>query len=168
MYVFLIGFMGSGKTYVGKRLAASLHVPFIDLDVYIHQQEKRSITQIFADSGEEHFRVLEKRYLRQLTRQFQGVIATGGGAPCFYENMKWMNKKGTTVFLDVSIPTILQRLKQKRNTRPLIANKNDAELNAFIIKKSKERRLFYDKAKVVVKISNDSTWAVKALTHFIK
>src|SRR5436853_6290275 len=95
--VFLIGFMGSGKTFLGKQLAQLLNYEFIDLDEWIEQREKKSIAEIFSEDGEEYFRKKESQQLKLLAEKNNAVIATGGGTPCFHDNMKWMNDHGFTI-----------------------------------------------------------------------
>jgi shikimate kinase len=122
MKIFLIGMPGSGKTTLGKKIADELHLPFVDLDDEIVKKDGRSITEIFSASGEEYFRQTESATLMEWassSRDF--VMATGGGAPCFHMGIEVINKTGVSVFLDVPIPTLLDRLKSKTD-RPLLSD----------------------------------------------
>ena len=110
MKFFLIGFMGSGKTYVGKRLANELDIPFYDLDEYIEEKEGKKISEIFNEKGEEYFRQVERMCLRDFGIIGDAVIACGGGTPCFFDNMEWINKTGTSIYLQTPVKIIVDRL----------------------------------------------------------
>lgn len=146
--IFLVGFMGSGKSHVGIKLADYLYCPFTDLDQQIEALTKKSIRQIFAENGEAWFRLLERRALHNTLYKTPGIIATGGGTPCFFDNMEWMNKRGVVIFLDPSEEVLHQRLWKGRTKRPLLNGLSSEELQSFIQKKMKERRPFYEKASV--------------------
>ncbi|MFN7846795.1 MAG: shikimate kinase [Bacteroidota bacterium] len=148
--VYLTGFMGSGKTTVGKKLAAQLNYTFIDLDSYIEQQEGRSISELFNEHGENYFREVEHQCLQTLLKLEKLVIACGGGTPCFYDAMQQMNEHGITVYLQMNVLAIFNRLKQGRMQRPLIAGKSDEALRQYIDEKLKEREPLYLKAQIVV------------------
>ena len=141
--------MGSGKSYTGKQLAERLNYDFQDLDDAIEAKAGKTIREIFADEGEAHFRQLERQCLWELGEQTKLVVATGGGAPCFFDNMELMNAAGLTIFLDTPVETLVQRLKPEIAHRPLLAGKSDTELQAFIDQKLSERRPFYEQAKVL-------------------
>lgn len=147
MKIFLIGFMGSGKTSVGKRVAKSLGYKFIDLDKVIESEAGISINEIFDQFGEEHFRTLEKNSLDKLVDSTNTVISTGGGTPCYQNNMHMMNANGITVYLQLNEETLFQRLKDAKVQRPLIKNHSDEELKTFIKDKLKERLPFYSEAQ---------------------
>ena len=153
MLIFLIGMMGSGKTTLGKQLAQELNYSFIDLDTYIEQQEHTSISEIFEKQGQDNFRKLERNALEVIAHeQTNAIIATGGGAPCFYNNIDFMNQHGTTVFLNVPIPEILKRLLSTDLTlRPLLSKKTEDEIFYFLNKTLNERMQFYSRAKYIVK-----------------
>ncbi len=138
--------MGCGKTYWGKRLAERLKVPFLDMDTYIEVQEGRTVADIFSAEGEMAFRALERDYLRNLPID-QGVIATGGGLPCFFDNMAWMNEHGRTIFLDTPVDLLARRLAPGRAHRPLIRDLSEAELPAFIEARLNARLPFYTQAQ---------------------
>ncbi|MFN4812609.1 MAG: shikimate kinase [Bacteroidota bacterium] len=148
--VYLTGFMGSGKTTVGKKLAAQLNYTFIDLDSYIEQQEGRSISELFNEHGENYFREVEHQCLQTLLKLEKLVIACGGGTPCFYDAMQQMNEHGITVYLQMNVLAIFNRLKQGRMQRPLIAGKSDEALRQYIDEKFKEREPLYLQAQIVV------------------
>ena len=124
--IFLVGLPGAGKTTLGMELANDLGIPFVDLDLEIEKHTKNSIREIFSEKGESHFRQLEKYYLNNVINDLSTfVMATGGGTPCFYDNMEAMNLAGSTVFIDVPIETIKKRLEED-TTRPLM-KKNTLE-----------------------------------------
>ena len=147
--IFLIGYMGAGKTTLGKAFARSMGLTFIDLDWYIEERFHKTVRQIFAERSEEGFRELEKRMLHEVADFEDVVIATGGGTPCFYDNVEYMNRKGETVFLDVSQEVLFRRLKVAKQQRPLLAQKNDEELRVFIADALGKRLPHYSKAKHV-------------------
>ena len=149
MTLFLIGFMGAGKTTIGKKLAARLGCTFVDLDLVLEGSESKYIRDIIADHGEEYFRQKESDTLHTLDL-LDKVISTGGGTPCFYDNMTWMNERGITVFLDVSEGVIFSRLKTvNRENRPLLKGLDDDGLKEFIHLKLDERMPYYTRAKVI-------------------
>ncbi len=127
--IFLIGYMGSGKTTVGQLLAEKLGYTFLDMDTYIEGKMFKSVSQIFAELGEEQFRLLEQRSLHEIGEIENVVIATGGGAPCFYDNMEYMNRMGTTIYLKLSPVELSERLETFRtNKRPLLANRKGGRI----------------------------------------
>lgn len=148
--VFLIGFMGSGKTTWGKKLANALDVPFVDLDHEIVDYIGMSIPEYFALYGEDQFRKIEKEVLHNQQNK-AGIISTGGGTPCFYDNMDWLLNNGTVLYLKHSPKSLWNRLSQsdvlKRPTlKGLIGN----DLLKFIETKLEERNPFYERAHVLV------------------
>ncbi len=153
MLVFLIGMMGSGKTTLGKQLASELNYSFIDLDAYIEQQEHTSIAGIFEKHGQDKFRELERNALEAIAHeQSNAIIATGGGTPCFNNNIDFMNKHGISVFLHVPIQEILKRLLATDLTlRPLLSDKSADEIFCFLNKTLNERMQFYSCAKYIIK-----------------
>ena len=151
MKIFLIGFMGSGKTHWGKQLAQQLHIPYYDLDDVIASREKKSVSQIFAESGEEAFRVKEREVLESLIDENKTmVLSCGGGTPCFFNNIETMKKYGIVVWLNTHVEVLLMRLKNEKATRPLIKNVPDSDLRSFIVRKLNERRMYYEQADVIV------------------
>ena len=145
--IFLLGYMGAGKTTLGRALAASLGLEFIDLDNYIEGRFRKTISQIFSEKGEDEFREIERRMLHE-TGEFENVvISTGGGTPCFFDNVEYMNSQGTTVFLDVPVERLFIRLSIARHKRPLIKDKSDEELLMFIAGQLEKRLPHYSKAQ---------------------
>lgn len=144
--IFLIGYMGAGKTTLGRALAAAIGVEFIDLDCYIEERFRKTVSQIFAEKGEEEFRKIERRMLHEVGEFENVIISTGGGTPCFFDNVEYMNAQGTTVFLDVPLERLFIRLSIARSKRPLIKDKNDDELRAFIGEQLQKRLPHYSKA----------------------
>ncbi len=151
MKIFLIGFMGSGKTYWGRLLGEKLRLPFFDLDEQVESSEGKPINRIFAEDGEEYFRLLEKDTLHILTESHDSfVMATGGGTPCYFNNIEYMKKAGTTVWINTPVELLFERLLNEKNNRPLIKELNDAQLKSFIIKKFSDRKIYYEQADLVV------------------
>jgi shikimate kinase len=155
MKIFLIGFMGSGKTHWGRLLSAKLGLAFFDLDTAIVEQEKRSVADIFSVKGEEYFRYLEKEMLERISDQQDGLILScGGGTPCFFNNIEYMKKSGKVIWLNTSIDVLKQRLLRERKSRPLIREVEDADLSRYIVRKLSERRMYYQQADVMVNEEN--------------
>jgi len=151
MRIFLIGFMGSGKTHLGKELSKKLAIPFFDLDEKIVEQAGKSISQIFEEKGEECFRLLEKEVLYLLTENHETfIMATGGGAPCFYNNIDYLKKKGIVVWLNCSVDCLYNRLIKEKDKRPLIKAIPDNQLKPYIIKKFSNRKIFYQQANIII------------------
>ena len=146
--------MGSGKTYWGNKWAQALGREFIDLDDLLEKEERQTIAEIFAEKGEDHFRRLETDTLRRLGKRNDLLIATGGGTPCFDDNISWMNENGTTVYLRSSPVNIAARLVSEKEKRPLLKNLNDNELLFYITEKIKERELFYNQAKIILDVDD--------------
>ena len=146
MKIFLVGFMGSGKSTLGKKLAELMNVSFIDLDEKIESGEGKTINEIFSLRGEESFRKAEAEMLRKTKRNADAVIATGGGAPCFYDNMKWMNENGLTIYLEAAPGELYHRLLKERHTRPLLASLGDIALFDFIKSSLAHREPYYAQA----------------------
>jgi shikimate kinase len=149
--IFLIGFMGCGKSKLGKSLAAKTERPFLDLDDLVEIKYEMSIPELFAAFGESGFRERERDVLQFAAIDNQAIIATGGGAPCFFDNMEWMNNNGLTVFIDTPVKVLADRLINARVERPLVKGKNFAELIEFIDSKLKERRPFYEQAQLILR-----------------
>lgn len=148
MKYFIVGYMASGKSTYGKELAKDKGLPFLDLDECVESREGRSISEIFAKEGEEYFRKREREILHEICNEAdEFVLATGGGTPCFFDNMDYMNQAGTTVFLNTSPLVIVDRLKRQRADRPLLAMYSDDELEFFVREHLESRLSFYLKAK---------------------
>ena len=147
--VFLMGFMGAGKTTLGKALAKDLGISFIDLDQYIERRYLKSVSQIFATRGEQGFREIESRMLREVGDFDDVIVSCGGSTPLIGDNMDYMLQHGQTVYLKCDNDTLLRRLKVARSQRPLIASKTDDELAAFIESETKRREPGYLRARYI-------------------
>ena len=147
--IFLIGYMGAGKTTLGKAFARAMGLTFIDLDWYIEERFHKTIRELFTERGEDAFRDLERRMLHEAGEFEDVVISVGGGTPCFFDNVDYMNSVGETVFLDVDIRVLFRRLKIAKQQRPLLDGKSDEELMLFIQEALQKRLPFYSRAKHV-------------------
>ena len=147
--IFLVGYMGAGKTTVGKALAKLAGLSFIDLDYFIEGRYRKTISQIFAEKGEEGFRKIERNMLHEVAAFEDVLISTGGGTPCFFDNMEFMNASGTTIYLKVSVEELAKRLELCKHTRPVLAGRSGEELRAFIADSLTKREPFYTRAAVV-------------------
>lgn len=147
--VFLIGFMGCGKSTKAKQLANRLNCLVIDLDAVIVSQEGKTIAEYFAEYGEAAFRELESTTLKTFNYPETCVVATGGGLPCFFDNMDWMNANGKTVYLQMTPPQLVSRL-HNREKRPLLKGMDNEQLLAFVEMKLEERNTFYNQAQIVI------------------
>jgi shikimate kinase len=151
MKIFLIGFMGCGKTHWGKQLSRKLEIPFFDLDEQIVSSEGRSINDIFEKEGEEYFRLKEKEVLYILSESHEDfVMACGGGTPCFYNNIDYMNRTGVSVWINSSVDSLFERLIKEKQGRPLIRDLSDEQLRSYITKKYADRRIYYQQALVII------------------
>jgi len=167
MRLFLIGFMGSGKTFTGKKLAVQIGYDFIDLDECIEKEEDRPISEIFKKEGETHFRELERLCLKKLGQHEKVVVATGGGTPCFFDNMEWMNAHGLTIYLNTPLEILLERLKNEKTHRPLIAGKMEEEWTVFIEQLLNHRKPFYEQAHLFVNIQKEQEDMVENLGIYL-
>ena len=136
-----------GKTTIGKALAKQMGCTFYDLDWYIEERFHTKIPEIFARDGEEHFRDLEKRMLHEVAEFEDTVVACGGGTPCYFDNMDYMNSRSTTIYLQATADTILEHLGMSRGRRPLLEGKTPEELDAYVRKQLSEREPYYLKAQ---------------------
>ncbi|MCD7721363.1 MAG: shikimate kinase [Prevotellaceae bacterium] len=151
--IILIGYMGAGKTTIGRQLAKALGVQFYDLDWYIELRYHRRVAEIFQERGEEGFRDLEQRMLHEVAEFEDVVISCGGGTPCFYDNMDYMNRQGETVYLKAPADVLAAHLKMGKTERPLIKGKTPEELQAYITESLAGREPFYSKAKHTFDVS---------------
>ena len=165
MKVFLLGFMGSGKSHWGRIWADNSGMPFYDLDSKIEAEQQQSIADIFENKGEEYFRELEADALRSFESIPTGIIACGGGTPCFYENIAWMNANGLTVYLQANPRLLYERVMLEKEERPLLKKVNEAELLFFIEQKLKSREHFYQQARFVIPVVDANE---KSLSTIIK
>ena len=156
MRIFLIGYMGSGKTSIGKRIAEKLHFQFIDMDQHIESQLNKSIAEIFDEYGEAFFRELERKSLLEISNRENAIIATGGGAPCHFDNIDVMNRNGVTVYIRLSPKQLSDRLKTTNiKKRPLLANQNEDDLENYIQQNLSKRELVYLQAQLIVTGSDE-------------
>lgn len=144
--LFLLGMMGSGKTYWAEKLKKKLKIPAYDLDALIEMMEEKTIAELFEEDGEEYFRKAEAKMLRLFAEKKQFILSCGGGTACYNDNMKWMNKNGITVWLDEPAEVLTERLLKEKSHRPLIKNLGDSALKAFLTTKLQERKPFYNQA----------------------
>jgi len=153
--VYLIGYMGAGKTTISKLLANELHLPFYDTDQEIERKERRCVSEIFKKDGEFHFRMLETELLKNINQN--SIIACGGGLPIHNNNIGLINSKGISIYLKASNNYFFNRLKNEKKNRPLIANKTDKELEVYIKKELQNRSPFYNLANHTILIDDKST-----------
>ncbi len=148
--VYLIGFMGAGKSHHGRWLAGELGVPFHDLDTLVEEENGATIAELFTLRGEAGFRKLERDALLHTSELGHSIVATGGGTPCHFDNMAWMNENGCTLYLDVPVGVLASRLKKERELRPLLSGVKEEELEQFIGKLLEHRMAFYRHAHATV------------------
>lgn len=149
--VYLMGFMSSGKSRLGQKLARQLDRSFIDLDQFIEAELKRSIPQIFEEEGEQAFRKYESQQLRSIPKEDQElVISLGGGTPCFADNLDYVKTQGTSIYLRVSEDILIGRLRQKKASRPLIAELSDEQIADFVRTELKKREPYYLQADYIL------------------
>ncbi|MDR1337057.1 MAG: shikimate kinase [Tannerella sp.] len=157
--IFLIGYMGAGKTTLGKALSEQMNLSFTDLDHFIEERYRQTIRQIFEEKGEDGFREIEREALREAGKFENAVISTGGGTPCFHENMAFMNAAGTTVYLKLSVDELVKRTEPYRDTRPVLKNRSGEELRQFIETSLSERSRYYGQASIVLPAGATDTGA---------
>lgn len=171
--IYLIGYMGVGKTTVGKKLAQLFDIGFVDLDKFIENRYHKTVPEIFAERGEEEFRLIEQKALIEVSSIEDVVISTGGGTPCFFDNVGLMNETGITVYIHAEPDELAVRLRASKNIRPVVAGKSGEELTAFIASHLKDREKFYNQAQIVYKtdrlITKDEIHlTVEGIAHEIK
>ena len=154
MRIVLLGYMASGKSSIGKRIAKSLNIRFIDLDDYIIEKENQSIADIFSNKGEIYFRKIEHLYLKEILENEKNfILSLGGGTPCYANNMELIkNNKATSIYLQGNVLTLVERLIKKKAKRPLIASLSNEQIPEFVAKHLFERRAFYELAEITFKI----------------
>lgn len=149
--IFIIGFMGSGKTTLGKKLAQQLNYTFFDLDQLIEVEEKKTINELFNNNGEDYFRLVETKVLNQIINSKNNfVLSLGGGTPCFNKNIDLMNETGVTVYLKYNVGILFSRLLNAKQKRPLLENKTEEGLKTYINDLLIKREQDYKKAKIIV------------------
>ncbi len=162
--VYLIGFMGSGKSTMGRWVADALEWSFLDLDYFIENKYHKTISQIFEEKGEDGFREIEKKCLKEVSDFDKVIIGAGGGTPCFYDNMDVMNSTGLTIYLKLEPKVLNERLCASKSQRPLVANKDGDELLSYIADKLNEREPHYSMAKIV---ADGTVWTVEDFVNVI-
>ena len=151
--VILIGYMGSGKTTIGKALSKETGMMFYDLDWYIESRMRKSVSQIFAEKGEEGFRKIEHNMLHEVAEFEDVIISCGGGTPCFFDNMDYLNQQGEVIYLKASPETLYKHLMMAKIERPLLKGKSTDELIAYITEHLKQREPFYEKARHMLDVN---------------
>lgn len=145
--------MGSGKTTIGKALAKELEMPFYDLDWYIESRMRKTVKELFDNVGEEGFRQIERNMLHEVAEFENVIISCGGGTPCFFDNMDYINQQGDTVYLKASPEVLYGHLKMGKAVRPLLLNKTPEEVRLFIEQQLEQRRTYYEKAKYTLDVN---------------
>lgn len=147
--IFFVGYMGAGKTTIGKALAKQMNLSFIDLDHYIENRFHKTIRELFRDKGEAVYREIERKLLIEVCEFEDVVISTGGGVPCFFDNMQYIKSKGRTVYLKASPQELAYRVGPNNFTRPTLAGRSGKELTEFISRSLQERSSFYEQADLI-------------------
>ena len=150
--IIIIGYMGAGKTTVGKCLAKELNMDFYDLDWYIESRMRKTVKQIFDEYGEDGFRKIEHNMLHEVAEFENVIISCGGGTPCFFDNIEYMNQQGETVFLKASPEVLYGHLKMGKTVRPLLLNKTPEEVKVFINEQLEKRNPYYTQAKYTLNV----------------
>ncbi|HBC28999.1 MAG TPA: shikimate kinase [Prevotellaceae bacterium] len=151
--IILVGYMGSGKTTIGRQLALALGLEFYDLDWYIETRYRSTVAQIFAQRGEDGFREMERNMLHEVAEFEDIVLSCGGGTPCFFDNMDYLNAQGETVYLKATPEVLARHLRMGRVERPLIKGKSEGELLQYIQSSLQAREPFYGKAKNIIDVN---------------
>lgn len=167
--IFLLGYMGCGKTTLGRALGAATGMEFIDLDRYIENRFHSTISELFGSKGEAGFRRIERAMLEEVSGFDNSIIACGGGTPCFFDNMALMNDSGTTVWLNTPLARLYERLQRNRSKRPILADKTDQELMEFITMSLQEREPYYAQAqhKFCATLLEDKSQITQTAQEFI-
>ena len=154
--IFLIGYMGAGKTTIGKQIAKCLEWPFVDMDLFIENRYHKTVPDLFAEKGEDFFRKTEQAILQEVAQFENTVISTGGGTPCFFDNMDLMNRTGITIYLKMPVSELIRRLTANKQERPLIKDKSMEELEQFITGSLAKREMWYSRASIVFSASAEA------------
>jgi len=147
--LFFIGYMGAGKTTIGKALSKELDLSFVDLDHFIEGRYHKTVRQLFVERGEKEFREIEKNALHEVAQFENIIISTGGGTPCFYDNMSLMNSVGLTVYLKASVEELINRIELSKHTRPVLKDLSGEALIQFVSQSLAERSLQYEQAHII-------------------
>ncbi len=177
--IFLIGYMCSGKSTLGRKIAEIIGMEFIDLDHFIENRYRKSISEIFKNNGEEYFREIERKTLHEIGEFQNTIIACGGGTPCHFDNMEYMNSMGKTIYLNSSIDSLSKRLcvPSSKNKRPLIAKMTDTEITEFLATTIQNRSQYYELSQLtfdtshidnITEIENSTTQLVNLIKSTIK
>jgi shikimate kinase len=167
--IILLGYMGTGKSSIGKSLAKTFHQNFIDLDTYISEREQLSIPKIFETKGVLYFRKKEKEYLNELLHNKDSfILATGGGTPCYYDNIAQINKHGVSISINTPLNLLVNRLKKNKASRPLISHLDDEDLAEFVAKHLFERNTFYHQAQITVNNAKNIEETVNSIEKALK
>jgi shikimate kinase len=150
MRYYVVGFMGSGKSYLSKLWAAKHNLSFYDLDELIEKKENNTIKNIFEEKGEQYFRAAESKVLQETIALQNTIIACGGGTACYNDNMQWMNHNGTTIFLDAPIQYLYNNIIKEKDKRPILANIPEAEVETFMQNKLDERLHYYASSAIIL------------------
>ena len=154
MRVYLVGYPACGKTTLGKKIARKLGYNFVDLDLLFEETYHVTISDFFGNYGEDVFRICEKKILRTASQMNNTVIATGGGAPCFFDNMDYINKNGLSIYIKKTAKFLAERLRNAKSVRPLFRGISNEDMLSYITTQLVEREYYYMKAKVVVQQQN--------------
>lgn len=157
MKLFLTGYMGTGKTTVGRLLAKKFNWSFIDVDNFIENRYHKTVNAIFEEKGEAAFREIERHVLQEISSFEKVVVSTGGGLPCFFDNMDLMNRTGITIYLKSNVNDLVDRLNTEKHTRPLIRGKSPQELKDFVDANLKKREPFYKKSRFTFDVKKCAT-----------
>ena len=151
--IIIIGYMGAGKTTVGRALAAELGIEFYDLDWYIESRMRKTVKQLFDEVGEEGFRKIEHNMLHEVAEFENVVVSCGGGTPCFFDNIGYMNSRAETVYLKATPEVLFEHLKMGRTVRPLLLGKSPEEVRVFVREQLEKRERFYNQARHTFDVS---------------
>jgi shikimate kinase len=165
--IILVGFMGSGKTTLGKEIAKSIGIPFIDSDKEIEEHYQKSIGEIFTENGESYFRTIETEYIEALDLRDDFVLSTGGGMPCFDRNMSLLNEIGTTFYLNQPPKELARRLYNAKTPRPLIEGLSENELLPFIENKLSAREEYYKMATIILDPDEQNAQTIEHLSELL-
>jgi len=165
--IYFVGYMGAGKTTISRKIAQMLHWDWCDTDQMFEAKYKISIQDFFNRYDETLFRKLESPLLKETKFFKKTVVATGGGLPCFYDNMEWMNQNGLTVYLRISPESVVNRLESSKKKRPVLQNKNSEELLDFVSKHMRKRNIYYTQAHQMVKAESCDLKALHQLLQTI-
>lgn len=167
--IIFIGYMGAGKTTVGRALSKDLGMPFYDLDWYIESRMRRSVKQIFDQEGEEGFRKTERNMLHEVAEFENVILSCGGGTPCFFDNMSYLNRQGQTIYLKAQPEVLYSHLKMGKVVRPLLLNKTPDQVRAFIKQQLAQREKYYSQAHYTIDVSLlDNREKIKITVETIK